>query len=111
MLVEIDLSKQDKHNHINFAPKDTLSEVIQNIQNIVLLTKGSVPYQRDIGLDENAIDLPIDKAVMLFKMELSKQIKKFEPRAKVIKFNWSDSDLTNGYLKVKVTISINERLL
>lgn len=109
MLTEIDLSV--RANHIDFAPKDIISEVVQNVRNIYRLSKGTVPYQRDIGIDERIIDLPIEKAIMLTQLEFVKQLKKFEPRAKINKFDWKNSDFLNGQLNCKLTIFIDERLL
>lgn len=110
MLVQINIDFTNQRK-INFAPKTVLEEIVQNVENIWLLIKGEVPYQRDIGIDTTLIDQPIFTAMMMFQLSFAEQLDKFEPRAEARSFDWSDSDLTNGYLKVKVTISINERLL
>lgn len=107
-IVNIDFAKK---RTINFAPNSIVDEVVQNVENIASLMKGEVPYQRDIGLDTNIIDQPTSKAMMLFQIDLTEQLKKFEPRARVDGFDWEQSDFMNGYLKVKVTIFIDERLL
>ncbi len=91
---------------IDFAPIDIIQEVTQNIRNIFRLTKGTVPYQRGIGLDERRVDLPIEKAIMLTQMELVEQLRKYEPRAKIKKFDWRSSDFVNGRLVCKLSFLI-----
>lgn len=96
---------------INFAPKSVIEEILQNVENIFRISRGEVPYQRDLGLDPDLIDLPTDSYIIRYQQDVIKQLRKFEPRVKVKRFTWSESDFMNGYLKVKVTIFIDERLL
>lgn len=102
----IDLTISNEQSTIDFAPKDTITEVVQNVRNIFRLVRGTVPYMRGIGLDSRRIDLPLDKAIMLTQMDIVNQLRKYEPRAKIKTFNWKNSDFTNGQLVCKLSILI-----
>ena len=43
---------------IDFAPKDILTEIIQNVRTIISTTQFSVPLDRRFGIDGTVIDLP-----------------------------------------------------
>lgn len=105
--MQIRISVFDKPK-INFAPESVLEEIIQNVQNIFRQIKGTIPYQRDMGMDEGIIDLPTDNAIMIYQIDVIKQLKKFEPRVVIKSFNWSGSDKVNGNLKLVVTLDIDE---
>jgi phage baseplate assembly protein W len=96
---------------INFAPNSVLEEILQNVRNIFQQVKGTIPYQRDMGIDESIIDLPTENAIMIYQIDIIKQIKKFEPRAKVKKFNWKGSDIVKGNLNLVITIDVKEGYL
>ena len=96
---------------INFAPSSVLEEIIQNVRNIFQQIKGTIPYQRDLGIDEDIIDLPTENAIMIYQIDAIKQIKKYEPRAKIRGFNWKGSDVVNGNLKLVVTVDIEKGYL
>ncbi len=109
--MEYTVRLSDEVAAINFAPSNVLEEVIQNIRNICLSIKGSIPYQRDMGFDEEIVDLPADKAVMIFQIDTIKQMKKYEPRAKIKQFDYSGSDVREGILTPTLIIEIDEKYL
>lgn len=96
---------------INFAPNSLLEEILQNVRNIFQQIKGTIPYQRDMGVDENIIDLTTENAIMIYQIDMIKQLKKFEPRAKIKKFNWKGSDIVKGNLNLVVTLDVKEEYL
>ncbi|TXI91893.1 MAG: hypothetical protein E6Q33_09010 [Neisseriales bacterium] len=109
MKIQIDIFSE-KH-FINFAPNSVFEEIVQNVRNIFQQIKGTIPYQRDMGSDENIIDLPSENAIMIYQIDTLKQLKKYEPRAKIRSFNWKGSDIVNGNLKLVVTIDVKESYL
>ena len=44
---------------VNVQPTSTIEEVIQNIKTILNTIKGTVPLDRDFGIDKSVIDSPI----------------------------------------------------
>lgn len=102
--MEIDVLVTD--NNINFAPKNLIEEVMQNVRTICSTTKYSVPMDRLFGVDTAMLDRPTPKAMAALQAELIQAIRKYEPRCKVRKISF-DGDI-NGKLTVKVRIAINE---
>lgn len=90
----------------NFAPKNLIEEVAQNVRTICTTEKYSVPMDRLFGVDTAMLDRPTPKAMAALQAELIQAIKKYEPRCKVRKISF-EGDI-NGKLTVKVRIAINE---
>jgi len=94
---------------LNFYPADTVTEVIQNVRMILATQKGTVPYDRDFGLEWRFLDHPADIASARLTAEVINQIRKYEPRAKVVRVNIDQaSDLSDGLLRPRVVIEVNE---
>ncbi len=47
---------------LNFYPGDIVTEVIQNVRMILATQKGTVPYDREFGLEWRFLDQPADIA-------------------------------------------------
>lgn len=95
---------------INLKPQTVTEEVIQNVQTILGTVKGSVPLNRDFGVDIEAVDLPQPMAMMQVKINIIEAIQKYEPRAviRAIDFDNETTAATDGILKPKITLEINE---
>lgn len=91
---------------INFAPKTVVEEVLQNVRCILRTTKFSVPLDRDLGIDAEPLDMPIDVAKAKLVPEIFMAIAKYEPRAAVTNIDW-EHDI-DGILKPKVQVRIDE---
>lgn len=95
---------------INLKPQTVTEEVIQNVQTILGTVKGSVPLNRDFGVDIEAVDLPLPMAMMQVKINIIEAIQKYEPRAviRAIDFDNETTAAADGILKPKITLEINE---
>ncbi len=91
---------------IDFAPPDTLTEVIQNVRTICATTKYSVPLDRRFGLDAVMLDAPTPKAMAALQAEIIMAIRKYEPRARVTQVSF-EGDM-DGKLIPKVRVRIDE---
>lgn len=80
-------------------------EIIQNIKMILTTPAGTVPFDRDFGIDLGILDSPIALAKSRLTVEYVKKVKKYESRAKVEKISF-DNDALNGYLVPKVVIGL-----
>lgn len=95
---------------VNFSPSSELEEILQNVRTIIGTRKGTVPLDRDFGLDWSFVDKPINVAQALVSAEVAKQVRKHEPRARIISISLVE-DLTgasDGKLIPKVTIGVVE---
>lgn len=64
-------------------PENLEEEISQNIAFLLSTPKGSVPMMRDLGIDLSLLDDPTPQAKAKLKVEIIRQIEKYEPRAKI----------------------------
>ncbi|KIX14986.1 GPW/gp25 family protein [Dethiosulfatarculus sandiegensis] len=95
---------------IEFAPGDLVTDVAQNVRMIITTPKGSVPLDRDFGLDFGLIDQPAPRAKALLGAEIVDQVRKYEPRAKVLAVNWQEIEVEamGGRLTPIVKIEVQD---
>lgn len=93
---------------MNFSPDSVQLEVLQNVKTILTTAKGSVPLDRDFGINTYLIDRPISVIKPLLIKEVKEAIDKYEPRAKFKSIVW-DGEVSEGKLRpiVKVVINTN----
>jgi len=60
-------------------------EILQNIRVILDTPKGSLPLDRDFGVDWSIVDSPTPFAIQKLKAKIVRAIEKYEPRVKVTK--------------------------
>lgn len=90
---------------VNFAPDTEVEEILQNVRAILSTIKGSVPLDRDFGVDASYLDKPINVAKAMLSSEIIKAIRNYEPRVTI-----TDVDFTanlDGTLKPKIEVRIN----
>lgn len=96
-----------QEGELTFAPESVVAEVIQNVRMIITTPKGTVPLDRDFGIDATVVDKPIPVAQALLARDIVNAVKKYEPRARIKKVDFSDgSGAINGVLKPIVRIEI-----
>jgi len=88
---------------INFAATGS-DEILQNIKTILTTPMGTVPFDREFGVDWSLLDLPIREARAKLTVEYIDKVKKYEPRARVKQVDFEAN--TEGVLKPKVVIDI-----
>jgi hypothetical protein len=99
--VSIELS--DVALQIDFSATGA-NEVIQNVKTIITTPAGTVPFDRDFGIDWSLLDLPIREARAKLTVEYIEKIKKYEPRASVNSISFTANE--QGQLIPKVVIDI-----
>jgi phage baseplate assembly protein W len=67
---------------INWSPTEA-EEVRQNVSTILKTQKGSVPFSRDLGIEQDLIDAPVSVGAAQLVGEAVRQVRKYEPRAKL----------------------------
>lgn len=86
-------------------PKSELEEVIQNVKTIITTLQGSVPLDRDFGIDSTVIDKPVNVIRPLLVKEIKEKIEQYEPRAKLVSINW-DGEGMQGVITPTVRVAI-----
>jgi phage baseplate assembly protein W len=92
---------------VNVQPTSTIEEVIQNIKTILNTIKGTVPLDRDFGIDKSVIDSPIGGIQARLSAEIIKQVRTYEPRASVTQVKYSGNP-EDGSVSVTVEVKIVE---
>ena len=80
-----------------------IADITENLNVLFSTSVGTVPFDRDFGLDMSFLDQPLEKAKALLMVEYLKKIKKYEPRIKLQKVIFT-SDPLNGQLQAKVVV-------
>lgn len=110
--MQIDVSA--RLDGIDFAPKDVLTEIIQNVRTIISTTQFSVPLDRRFGIDGTVIDLPLPVAMARISAEVIRAITEYEPRCRVVSVDFESTEATDaeeGHLQPKVSIAIKDEWL
>lgn len=95
--------------NVVFSPVNTTQEIIQNVRTIISTRKGTVPLDRNFGLDWGFVDQPLAVSQAMLSAEVIQQVKKYEPRATVIRVGFDPtSNAADGQLMPVVVIGVNE---
>lgn len=92
--------------NVDFFPATMEAEVIQNVRTILRTRKGSVPLDRKKGLDWNFMDKPLPVAQAALSTDVIQQVNKYEPRAKVLRVGFDESQADDGRLIPRVVIGV-----
>ena len=101
MVLDVDMDL----NTINFAPDNVLDEIIQNVKMIITTVKGSVPMDREFGIDASVVDRPIMAVQAILTSEIMDAVSHFEPRARVTAVHYK-GDAEDGILMPVVRIEV-----
>ena len=94
-------------NHVDFAPASTAMEVLQNVRTILTTVRGSVPMNREFGINADVVAMPIGNAQAQLTADIIATVTKYEPRAKVKKVIY-EGDEESGQLRPTVRIEVIE---
>ena len=92
-------------DNVNFAPKNELEEVLQNVRTILSIIRGTVPLDRNFGISADFLDLPMSLARAKLVQTVIEAVPEQEPRAKVKEVIF-DGDGTTGKMKVNLKLDI-----
>ena len=90
---------------VNFAPDTEVEEILQNVRTILSTIKGSVPLDRDFGVDASYLDRPINVAKAMLSSEIIKAIRNYEPRVTITAVDFTVK--LDGTLQPKIEVRIN----
>ena len=89
---------------IDIAPKNDVNEILQNVRTILATTKGTIPLDREFGIDGSVIDMPTMQAQAYLTNEIFQAIRRYEPRVSIDNITF-DGEIS-GKLIPKVVITI-----
>lgn len=104
-MIEVTIDTPD----FDFSPDTTVKEVVQNIRMILATRKGTVPLDRNFGLDWSFLDQSFDVSTAKMTADIINQVRRYEPRARIIKVLIDpSSDPAQGVFKPRVIIEVIE---
>lgn len=69
---------------LEFDPQmEKNDEIMRCLQNLLLTPAGTVPLDRDFGIDNSFLGLPISTAQSVLAVEIMGKVAKYEPRVSV----------------------------
>jgi len=77
--------------------------ILRCLRNLFMTPAGTVPLDRDFGIDQTVLGKPIGIAENLFAIEAIEKVERYEPRVSVQEVHLT-SDM-NGQIKAKVVIT------
>jgi len=92
---------------IQFSEKNELNAVLQNIAVILSTPMGTVPLNRDFGVDWSFLDKPAPVAKALMVAPVREAIERWEPRATVLGVSFSEDPARPGVLIPTVEVDIS----
>lgn len=95
----------DLEEAINFSPQSEVEEILQNVRTILSTIKGSVPLDRDFGIDSSYVDAPMPVAKAKLASEIMSAVQKYEPRATITSIDFTGE--MDGVLKPRIEVRIN----
>lgn len=91
---------------VEFNIKGSLTEqedVLRCLRTLVMTPEGTVPLDREFGIDNSILGASIDVAQNLLAVELITKVRKYEPRASVLEVQLDSSP--EGNITAKVVIA------
>ena len=91
---------------VEFNIRDNLEEqddVVRCLRNLILTPAGSVPLDRDFGIDQSFLGQPLNVAQNTLAVEIMDKAARYEPRAVVLEVRLASS--IDGQIKAEVVIS------
>lgn len=89
-----------------------LTGLAQEIRTVLATRKGSVPLDREFGLDWSVIDCPVQSFKSRYVADVSQQVERYVPRVKVLKVQFiAGTDAIEGILHPVVTVSIRPEFI
>lgn len=91
---------------IDWAPDSEYYEILQCVRCILATYKGSVPLDREFGIDHTLVDKPLHVARAKLASEIIPALKEYEPRVELTNISWEADE--DGILSPNVQVKIVE---
>lgn len=92
---------------VDFAPGSLQAEVLQNVRTILATRVGTVPLDRNFGVNWDYLDKPMPVAQARIQQEVIAKIRRYEPRAVVVSVGVEPDNAVEGQLRPRVRIRID----
>ncbi len=86
----------------NTSISGTTSEISNTLKTIFTTPQGTVPFDRNFGVDMSILDEPVNLAQGKLIVEFARKVQLYEPRVKIKEVNFVTDDNNNLVPKVRV---------
>ena len=83
----------------------TAREIYRNLQVLYGTKAGEQGLDRDFGIDADIQDHPQESAMALLAAEYVRKTEQYEPRARVVRVDWTEGKARDGNMVPKVVVS------
>lgn len=83
------------------------AEILRNVRMIITTLAGTVPFDREFGINPNIFDQPLEHTKNLLTVEYIEKVRRYEPRAKIKQVTF-EYDTLNGAIYPKVVIEFGD---
>ena len=73
---------------VTLFPQTTIEEILQNVSVLLTTVAGSVPLDRNLGLNDTFIDEPAQRAMMKLAIFALETVQDYEPRVAVMEVDF-----------------------
>lgn len=70
---------------------DEIEEIKRNITTLLSIPEGTVPLDRDFGINNDFVSSPLDVAENMYALEITEKVEKYESRVQVKEVNFVES--------------------
>lgn len=89
------------------ATQEEIQDVARCLRTLYSTPLGSQEGDRGLGIDQGVfLDKPIEVAKALYVREVTEKTAEFEPRARVVRVDWQESDVVRGEVIPKVVYEL-----
>ena len=89
------------------ATQEEIQDVARCLRTLYSTPLGSQEGDRSLGIDQGVfLDKPIEVAKALYVREVTEKTAEFEPRARVVRVDWQESDVVRGEVIPKVVYEL-----
>lgn len=103
MVISTISNKDFKYNYL--IHPNSIEGIFQQCKLLLSTTRGTVPLERDFGIDSKAVDKPSNILTAGLKVDIQQQLKKFIPRATLLEVKTTSK---NGAVEIHVTIGVKD---
>lgn len=93
---------------INLFPKTIIEEILQNVSVLLTTVVGSVPLDRNLGINATFIDEPSQRAMMKLSIFALETVQDYEPRVEVMEVDFAPNpdDALGGLFYPRMVVRI-----
>ena len=98
---------------VTLFPQAVIEEILQNVSVLLTTVVGSVPLDRNLGINAHFIDEPAQRAKMKLSIFALETIQDYEPRVEVLEVDFVQrpDDVLDGQFYPRMVVRIHDEYI